>query len=305
MKILRATFLGLKGIRDVSLDFEDPETGAPKDLIALVGPAASGKTRMLEAIFAAKEAIAPYGAAIDGGPWIGAGTSAKASISFVLDEEEQTYAGTSNPIAETDVLFFPRRTDSLASDGLRAVLERYSHGAGAGKFEYFPASRRLSLTPPFGELSAGVQRSKRASKGPAKYDFVGRFLRDLPTTPHLAETFAATLAALSPTCNYEPNGRPGRYFSSKGSDPVGLGELSDAEGDAVLFAATALAIDLRCSVLLVDRPDMHVDPRDARRLAAGLRKLGSDNQIILAAGSPRFASAAADEGALVVELEAP
>jgi hypothetical protein len=305
MKILRATFLGMKGIRDVALDFEDPETGEAATMVALVGPAAAGKTRVLEAIFAAKEAIAPYGAAIDGGLWIGAGMSAKASITFVLDEEEQTYAGTADPIAETDVIFLPRRTDSLASDGLRAVLERYTHGAGAGKFEYFPATRRLSLTPPFGELTAHAQRTKRASRSPSKYDFVGRFLRDLPATPHLGDAFGQALTALSSTCRYEPNGRPGRYFSSKGGDAVSLGELSDAEGDAVLLAATTFAIDLRCSVLLADRPDMYVDPRDARRFAAGLKGLGGDNQIILAAASPRFAEAAAAEGALAIELEAP
>lgn len=303
MKILRATFLGIRGLRDVSLDFEDPETGEPRDLIAITGPAACGKTRLLEAIFAAKEAIAPYGQAIDGQPWIGEGTAAKASITFWLDEEEQTYAGTSNPVAETDVLFFPQRTDNLASEGLRAVLERYTHGARTGKLEYFPTSRRLPQGAPFGDLSARAQRDKRSSKAPDKYAFVGRFLRDLPATPEIAEAFATRLAALSPTCRYAPNGRAGHYFESRQREGVTLGQLSDAESDAVLFAATALAIDLNSSLLLVDRPDLHVDPGDMRGLAAGLRRLGDDNQVIVACG-PAFASAAAAEGALAIEIGA-
>jgi hypothetical protein len=303
MKILRAAFVGMRGIRDVTLDLAHPETGAPYDLVALTGPAACGKTRALEAIFAAKEAIAPYGPAIDGAPWIASGTSARAAITWVLDEEEQTYAGTANPVAETDVVFLSQRTESLAFEGLRAVLERYTHGAHTGKVEYFPTTRRLSTDGAMGDLSAGAQRARRPTKAGYKYDFVGRFLRELPASPDVARAFAARLAALSPTCRYEPDGRTQNHFHTRNGASVGLRELSDAEADAVLFAATALAIDLACSIVLVDRPDLHADPAHAKQIVAGLRALGEGNQIILATGSPRFADAVAAAGGLVVALE--
>ena len=73
MKIQRATFIGVRGVPDLTLDLTDGRTGAPRALVVVSGPSGSGKTRMIEALIAAKEAIRPYGAMTTGAPWIRAG----------------------------------------------------------------------------------------------------------------------------------------------------------------------------------------------------------------------------------------
>lgn len=301
MKIQRATFLGVRGVPDITLELTDPRTGQPHGLVVVSGPSASGKTRLIEALIAAKEAIGPYGPMAPGAPWIRSGDAAKVLVSFVLDEAERDFAGSSSHVAEAEVIFVPDRAKSEASDGLRAVLGRYSHEPNRGKVEYFPADRRIGTFPPFAGLGTGEQRIARVTKDARKYGFILPFLRAIEHDAARRERFSARLAALSPSCRYvadESGAAIPRCFSSRGGPPVTAAQLSQGEADAVIFAATAAAIGLDCSLVFVDRPDLHL--RDLDDLVAGLAALGHDNQIFLT-GGPDLAAAAA--GAHVVTLK--
>jgi hypothetical protein len=283
MKIVRATFLGVRGVPDVTLDLTDPRTGMPHGVVAITGRSGSGKTRMLEALLAAKEAIGAYGPMMPGAAWIGSGNAAKIIVTFMLDDSERDYAGIQSATQEGEVIFLPERVRSEAEEGLRAVLERYSHDPKQGKVEYFPAVRRLPTFPPFAGLGTAEQRIGRAGKDPRKYSFIMNFLRGIEHVPKRAEAFATRLAALSPTCRYVRDTSEDVVplcLVSRDGPPVMPGELSDGEADAVIFAATAVAIGLDHSLVFVDRPELHLD--DLPSLVDGLASLGKDNQLFLA-----------------------
>lgn len=305
MKIQRLTFLGVRGLPDLTFDLTDPASGAPHDVVLVTGGAASGKTRMLEALIAGKEGIAPYGPVGPGGPWIAPGGSAsKVAITFHLDEEERTYAGTIESTMEGEATFLPQRPRPEADDGLLAVLERYDHSSGHGKFEYFPSNRRIPVFPPFHGTNTLEQRILRPGKDPRKYSFVLRFLRDLENSPTATQAFSEKLSAISSTLRYEPDGPADgmpRCFRSRGGSTVLPTEISDAESDAVIFAATAVAMQLVRSIVLIDRPELFTDVRELPRLLGGLRGLGEGNQLIMATSSPELIAAA--EGALVLRVD--
>ena len=295
MKLARVSFLGVRGLADATYDLVGP-SGVPHDLVVVTGPTASGKTRFLEAVVAAKEAIAPYGLLQAGAPWVASGSvGARVSLAFWLDEEERTYAGTGASVLEADVTFSPQRGASDADEGLVAVLERYDHRPDRGKVEYFPSPRRLPVYPPFHGTSAVEQRALRPGKEARKYAFVTRFLGELRASPGAVRAFAGRLEALSPTVRYvRPTAADGvpRCFTSRGGAPVTPTELSDGEADAVIFAATATLIGLGRSIVLVDRPDLFADPSGLAPFVAGLRALGPDNQLVLASASPELLAAA-------------
>jgi hypothetical protein len=309
MKIQRATFLGVRGVPDATLELTGPKSSAPASTVVVAGPSGSGKTRLLEALVVAKEAIGAYGPMARGAPWIGGGAAAKILVTFHLDEAERDYAGTASPTVEGEVIFLPDRIRSEAPEGLRAVLERYSHDPAHGKLEYFPATRRLLPHPPFTGLGVAEQRIARPGKDARKYSFVVPFLLSLQHDARRAERFASRLAALCPAVAYapDPEGAPiPRCFRSRGGPPATPFELSSGETDAVVFAATATAIGLERSLVLVDRPDLHLD--DVERLAAGLAALGQDNQLFLAASAASTGLAdrlAAAAGAHLVTLKEP
>lgn len=301
MKIQRATFIGVLGVPDLTLDLTDGRTGVPHALVVVTGPGASGKTRMLESLVAAKEAIRPYGPMATGAQWIRSGNAAKILVTFYLDEAEREFAGTASDKLEGEVIFHPDRTSADFDEGLRAVLGRYAHNTSCGKVDYFPAERRVPLFPPFAGIGAGEQRVGRLTKDPRKYGFVLPLLRALEHDAPRRERFAASLAALSPTLRFVPDTSGEavpRCFSSRGGDPVTVGQLAQGEADAVIFAATAAAICLDHSLVFIDRPDLYTD--DLEPLVDALTSLGQNNQLICT-GSPRLAAAA--RGGHVVTLK--
>jgi hypothetical protein len=300
MKIQRAEFLGIAGVPDLSIDLRASASGAPPNVVVVSGRSGAGKTRLLEALVAAKEAIRPYGAMATGAAWIRASGAAKVRLSFHLDEDEREFAGTSSSSLDAEVVFHPKRVEAEADDGLRAVLGRYTHSASHGKVDYFPAERRVPTFPPFGSLAPAEQRIGRLTKDARKYGFVLPYLRSLDHDGPRRERFVAGLESLSATCRYvrDPSEQViAQCFTSRGGNPVTLSELSQGEADSVLFAATSSALGLDHSLVLIDRPDLYADEPD--RFVEGLAALGVDNQLWLAC-PPRVASTL--RGAALISL---
>lgn len=295
MKIQHITLLGMRGVPDATYDFTDPATGQPHDVVVITGPQASGKTRLLEAIAAAKETIGPYVGIASSAGWLAPGhTAAKVELRVSIDEEERAWLGVIKSAIDGAALFLPTHTVAEGDVELNALFGRYEHAPTHGKVEYFPATRRLPVFPPYHGLSTFEQRQYRCGKDPRKYSLVVRFLRGLSDSPARAKLFAARLEALSPTCRYiemEPHDGLPRCLTSRGGEPRLMTELSDGEQDAVLFAATSTAIALDRSILLIDRPDLYVGPARLGSFIAGLKGLGQ-NQLFLTSESAELAAAA-------------
>ena len=273
----------------------------PHSLVVLSGPAASGKTRMIEALIAAKEAIRPYGPMATGAPWIRSGNASKIRVTFHLDEGERDFAGSASATLDSEVIFYRDKVSAEADEGLKAVLGRYAHNPSFGKVDYFPAERRIPMFPPFAGTSSGEQRIGRLAKDQRKYGFVLPFLRSLEQDGARRERFATTLSALSPSCRYVTDTSGDaipRCFSSRGGEPATVAQLSHGESDAVIFAATAAMIGLDHSLIFIDRPDIHHE--EVEPLLESLRALGRDNQLFVTGGA-RLAAAA--RGAHVVTLK--
>ena len=306
MKIQRLTFLGVRGLSDITFDHRIRERQTPRCGLHH-GPRGVGQDPRARGAAGGEvghRTLRPDGPR--GGAWIAPGGSAsKVAITFYLDEEERTYAGTSEPTMEGEATFLPQRARPEADEGLiPRCWQRYDHTSGYGKIEYFPSNRRVPVFPPFHGTNTLEQRILRAGKDPRKYSFVLRFLRDLENSKEATLAFSTLLASLSSTLRYEPDGPADgmpRCFRSRGGAAMMPTEISDAEADAVIFRGhgggdAAHAIDP-----LIDRPELFADPRELRSFLGGLRSLGKDNQLIMATSSPELI--AASEGGLVLKVD--
>ncbi len=305
MKLLRATFLSIRGLPDATCDFGDAHRGVPHDVVVISGPPASGKTRMLEAILAAKDVIAPYGPMIVGAPWIAGGaSSAKIELAFVLDADEQKRAGVTEPVVTAEALFAPRVCRGEADEGLIALLQSYEHTSRSGKVEYFPANRAIVSSGHMHGLSAIEQRTLRTTRDARKYSFLPRLLFALTwdgAYTAARERFEAAVASLSPTVRYlGPNPEdPSLCFSSCGGPRVAPSELAGSESSAVLIAATATLLSFERSMVLIDRPELSADEGSIVPWLQAVRALAGDLQLIVATSSPALL-AAVDPQAVVM-----
>ena len=291
MKIARVTFLGLRGLADATYDLRNPGTGEPHSLVVVTGPAASGKTRWLEAIALGKEIAAPYGAMASGQGWVrGEEGAAKIVLEWSLDAGERAFAGCDDPLVASEALFLEEATRSEVDEGLQTLLERYEHDHEKGKLEYFPANRQIPRYGAGHGLEAIEQRLYRATNDDRKYSFIPRFAQGLRRDRERSSYFSTLLGYLSQSVRYlgETGGDDLAVFASSGGMASEAHLLSSSESDAIIFAATATLTGLSHSVVLVDRPDLHQHPEVSARFVEALCSLGRDNQVFVATASPEI-----------------
>lgn len=290
MRLARVSCAGVRGVPDGDYAFSPPGSDDPFDFVLIHGPSASGKTRLLDAIVAAKELIAPSGMDFDQRAFVApGGGTARMEVVWVFEEDDSPVRF-HDAVVESEVVFgvAPEPPGALSFE-----LSVYEHGPDAPKLEYFHAQRRIVEVPAVG-LHPDVHKPLRGSKNPRKYAFVGALLRRLGAEQRAF--FTERLARLGATCGLDPEGalRGERPFRSRRGDPIGLADLSSSDEEAVLLAATATLVGLDRSIVLIDRPEMFL-PLDEARLPEALCALGRGAQVIAASSHPRLARALPQE----------
>lgn len=282
MKISTISTRGISGLPDLQVDLMAGGAGAPHTLFLVTGPAASGKTRLLEAIVATFEAVCPYEGMVRAADWLpNPNATGRIELGLWLESGERAHAGGATNIG---VRFESSRVIAEGGTSISKQLKRYDHDDATPKREYFPETRQLWWGPHADGTGALEQSLLRGSKNPQKYSFVPRFLASLPDDPVRSERFAAAIHRLAPGLEYIRTNRE-RCFSSHGSAPVPHNSLSSSEADAVLICATAVMIGLNHSVVLLDRPELYVPPNRIVEFVQALATLGTDNQWIVTTNS--------------------
>jgi hypothetical protein len=298
MRLLQATFLSVRGLADAAWSFGDPWTGEPRDVVVITGPPASGKTRFLEAILAAKEAIAPYGLRPKGGPWIADGApAAKIELTFLLDEEEQRRVRSAERVVRAEAILTESGSRCHVDPEVATLLMVYAHDPEHGKIEYLPANRAVVVGGHMHGVSTAEQRLLRVTRDERKFSFIPRLLAAFTWDGRFAEArarFAGMLAELSPTARYlAPNqDHPLVCFSSRGSPPLHLAQLSATEAQAVLVAAAAALVRYERSIVLIDRPEVSAGERALVAWVEAVREVTGAAQLIVATDSPALVAAA-------------
>lgn len=312
MRLLRLQTTDIAALRDRTYELAHPQTGEALDVVVVTGPPSSGKTRLLEAIIAAKEAVASYGGSSTPVRVAPGTTSAKIEAEWALSPAEARRIGETRRAIRSEALIGSFALPSGEREaGLAAILGGYAHDPEVGKVEYFHAGRTL----PMGSASLGggasesSERRLRFSKSADKYRSIRQVLLDNavaerlderprdPAAPRFTERFARAFASLCSTKTFAgvDRGADGFRvrFEARSGGVVDLDELADSERQAVIFAATFTHLALHHSIVLVDVPELFLPPGEVVRFASALAALGQDNQLIFATGSPELVAAVA------------
>ena len=310
MKLLRLVVENFRGAPNGTYSFTHPSTGAPVETVLITGPASSGKTSLLEAIAALKESVGAWGSPPDPARLVRRGAArGKVEGTWLLTPSEVERAEVKQA---TIVTRFDLGADATPPDpefGLRELFKAYDHDPLNGKFEYFPANRRLVPRAGADRSDLAGEAWHRLGSSPAKYASIKKTLVDLAlcdgvkTMEEAARRgvllrndqrdsllpYKRDLAGMLPHLRLHgvelENGVPELSFEREDGTHVGLDDLSDSEKQAVLFVATFRRIGLSRSIVLIDQPELYVHADAQLGFVRSIEGLGVDNQIFLATGS--------------------
>jgi ABC-type arginine transport system ATPase subunit len=308
LKLRRVTTDGVRGLADRLYDFTHRRSAAAAAIVVLTGPSGSGKTSLLDAIAAAKEDIAPWGARHSWSRVVRAGASAaKIRVEWELDDDERRRLGFDEGVVTSESIFSPTTPPGQGHDPrLQTLLERYDHDPAHGKMEYFFAERTLA-TEAIGLsiLDPSIQKRVRLDRDIRKYGALHKYLLELHLGLHERsgeppgrDRFAATFAKLCPSRRvlglHRIADRMELVFDGGADGTVPIARLSHAEQQAVLFAGTFELLGLNHSIILVDGPELQQTAATTAAFAHAVAGLGVDNQLVFATGSPALAEAFPD-----------
>jgi energy-coupling factor transporter ATP-binding protein EcfA2 len=319
----------VRGVPDGSFAFVDGRTGAPRDVVIITGAPSSGKTSLLEAIAAVKEASGPYGLLPDARRLLRHGaTTGRIEATWMLSDAERESAGAVD--ARVVTAWDLGGTGRPAMDpAVRRLFSAYSRDPACGKVEYFPDNRRLAesatsrAAPPMNDVA---EARPRLTRDPDKYAGILMALRALTahdagrarqlvvaqgialrrSIPDSLAPFKAAVAALIPALRLEdaePGERGTVRFARRDGARMNLADLSASEHQAVLFALAFRHFGLDRSMVLIDEPELHVHTAERVRFLQALVTLGHDNQVIVATGSAEILAAASP--GQVIDLSRP
>ncbi len=328
MKISEIVLKNVRALPDLRRSLTDASRKA-HDVVLITGPMGSGKTRLLAAIAAWKEAIAPYGAApVMSGLARDPGAPSEITAVWELSPEETAREQLTTGTHRVKVDVGPGALAPEVDRGLRKVLSAFSRDPARGKMEYFPASRGLSdrrLPVPLDALSEKSEAPIRTADDPDKYGIERAWLtarldadlvaagatlegRGVLISRQAPDSLTAVKAAIAKLCPHlrlvglgeSGNRREPRFLraapdSRADRAEVFLSELSTGEQQAVLFAAAFQRLALSRSVVLIDTPELGLHPADHARFFRTLCALGEDNQIFAATSSPGILGTVAPE----------
>lgn len=325
MKILKLVLKNFRGAPDGAYSFAP--RGTPLDLVLVTGRPRCGKTSLLEAIIAAKEAVGRYGAPLVPRQLLRHGVdSGDIQATWLLSEAEASWAGLQQREWITRYSFARTAGAATHERKLERIFSRYGHAASQAKFEYFPAGRQLPASwPPLPEAASELDEARiRLIADPDKYAEIYRTLADVALEDGLRTArllgpaiaiarhegdalspFRDAIAAVAPHLRLQGvgtyDGELLFQFARRDGSVVELRELSGAERQAVIFGVTFRRIGLNNSVVLIDLPELHIHPEEQSRFCSAVATLGTGNQIIATTSSADVLRATSSEQ--IIEME--
>ena len=301
MKIKNLHIKEFKGLRDISINFE--KNDEPLDLVVLAGSNGSGKTRVLESILKYFQDNINYKQ-----------NNIEAGIFY--EEKEK------NCISNFQSFFYELESFSYceANDPLRE-----KHIEIKNKLDILP---KVIYVP----TEINFQKMNTASTTLVQeYKFINivntNLIKDIPS--YIATKMISAMLKnknekvgdvqkkvfneineifenLSIDVKVEDISQDGRnitLFTNSSGDEFDINELSSGEKQLFLRTLAIKMLNPENSIILIDEPELSLHPKWQQRIVDVYRKIGKNNQVIIATHSPHILGSVKKENIMLLDKD--
>ena len=306
MKIKNLHIKEFKGLRDISINFE--KNDEPLPLIVLAGSNGSGKTRVLESI-----------------------------LEYFQDYIYHNYKRNSNKIE----MYFEEK-EKICRDNVGNEMElytglkefSYNETNNPRNENHIKIKKELDILPKVIYVPTEINFQKMdiaITNLVQKYEFLNivntNLIKDIPSyiaTKMISEMFKnknekvediqkkvfneinEIFENLSIDVKVEDISQDGRnitLFTNSSGDKFDINELSSGEKQLFLRTLAIRMLNPENSIILIDDPELSLHPKWQQRIVDVYRKIGENNQIIIATHSPHILGSVRKENIMLLDKD--
>ena len=299
MKIKNLHIKKFKGLRDISINFE--KNDKPLDLVVLAGSNGSGKTRILESILRYFQDYLNYKQNnIEAGIFYE--EKEKNCISNVRDFfyrlESFSYCETNDPLREKHieiknkldilpkVIYVPTEINfQKMNTASTTLVQEY-------KFINIVNTNLIKDIPSYiaTKMISAMLKNKNEKVGDVQkkvFNEINEIFENLSIDVKVEDI--------------SQDGRNITLFTNSSGDKFDINELSSGEKQLFLRTLAIKMLNPENSIILIDEPELSLHPRWQQRIVDVYRKIGKNNQIIIATHSPHILGSVRKENIMLLD----
>ena len=301
MKIKNLHIKEFKGLRDISINFE--KNDEPLDLVVLAGSNGSGKTRILESVLRYFQYDINYKRNnIEAGIFYE--EKEKNCISNVQDFfyglEYFSYHEVNNPLYEKHIeiknkldilpkiIYVPTEINFQKMDVASTTLvQEY-------KFINIVNTNLIKDIPSYiaTKMISAMLKNKNEKVGDVQkkvFDEINEIFENLNIDVKVEDI--------------SQDGRNITLFTNSSGDEFDINELSSGEKQLFLRTLAIKMLNPENSIILIDEPELSLHPKWQQRIVDVYRKIGKNNQIIIATHSPHILGSVKKENIMLLDKD--
>ena len=301
MKIKNLHIKEFKGLRDISINFE--KNDEPLDLVVLAGSNGSGKTRILESILRYFQDHLNYKQNnIEAGIFYE--EKEKNCISNVQDFfyglEYFSYHEVNNPLYEKHIeiknkldilpkiIYVPTEINFQKMDVASTTLvQEY-------KFINIVNTNLIKDIPSYiaTKMISAMLKNKNEKVGDVQkkvFNEINEIFENLSIDVKVEDI--------------SQDGRNITLFTNSSGDEFDINELSSGEKQLFLRTLAIKMLNPENSIILIDEPELSLHPKWQQRIVDVYRKIGKNNQIIIATHSPHILGSVKKENIMLLDKD--
>ena len=301
MKIKNLHIKEFKGLRDISINFE--KNDEPLDLVVLAGSNGSGKTRVLESILKYFQDNLNYKQNnIEVGIFYE--EKEKNCISNVRDFfselESFSYCEANNPLHEKHIeiknkldilpkiIYVPTEINFQKMDVASTTLvQEY-------KFINIVNTNLIKDIPSYiaTKMISAMLKNKNEKVGDVQkkvFNEINEIFENLSIDVKVEDI--------------SQDGRNITLFTNSSGDEFDINELSSGEKQLFLRTLAIKMLNPENSIILIDEPELSLHPKWQQRIVDVYKKIGKNNQIIIATHSPHILGSVRKENIMLLDKD--
>mgnify|MGYP000943225098 CR=1 FL=1 len=301
MKIKNLYIKEFKGLRDISINFE--KNDKPLDLVVLAGSNGSGKTRILESILRYFQDHLNYKQNnIEAGIFYE--EKEKNCISNVRDFfyrlESFSYCETNDPLREKHIeiknkldilpkiIYVPTEINfQKMNTASTTLVQEYN-------FINIVNTNLIKDIPSYiaTKMISAMLKNKNEKVGDVQkkvFNEINEIFENLSIDVEVEDI--------------SQDGRNITLFTNSSGDKFDINELSSGEKQLFLRTLAIKMLNPENSIILIDEPELSLHPKWQQRIVDVYRKIGKNNQIIIATHSPHILGSVKKENIMLLDKD--